>query len=287
MPLTDDPTAPGGNRADIPYTPQWWERLAQFVPPPFDWTDPRTPPPYDPGIGNEWVFGPRLDPVSGDPVGGIWQINSIPTSLLTGGGGTGRVQFPSEAALDAAQTAYYLAQAQNLPADLQASIANQQTQNYLTALSLQLQQRDITEQNYLDALRTGGGLQLDLRTIEETERANRAREAEDARRRGLDAATASISAYLRATELADARRLAAVQEQRALLPFMVDPNQQFFSGLGPDSPLAAAAGAFGLPFEPVPIQHTTINAAGLAETPQIPGGSILDYLNRLQQLGAV
>ncbi len=67
----------------------------------------------------------------------------------------------------------------------------------------------------------------------ETARANVARESNNAANRALSASTAAMSAYLQGTQLADARRLAAHQEARALLPSLVSEDREFFAGTGP------------------------------------------------------
>ena len=67
----------------------------------------------------------------------------------------------------------------------------------------------------------------------ETARANTAREQGAAAGRALSASTAAMSAYLQGTQLADARRLAAHQEARALLPSLVSEDREFFAGTGP------------------------------------------------------
>ena len=71
----------------------------------------------------------------------------------------------------------------------------------------------------------------------ETVRANEAREAGNAASRALSASTAAMSAYLQGTQLADARRLAAHQEARALLPSLVSEDRKFFAGTGPGESL--------------------------------------------------
>ncbi len=67
----------------------------------------------------------------------------------------------------------------------------------------------------------------------EAARANVAREAGNAAGRALSASTAAMEAYLQGTQLADARRLAAHQEARALLPSLVSEDREFFAGTGP------------------------------------------------------
>ncbi len=69
--------------------------------------------------------------------------------------------------------------------------------------------------------------------LAELNRSNEAREAGNAASRALTASTAAMEAYLQGTQLADARRLAAHQEARALLPDLVAPDREFFAGTGP------------------------------------------------------
>ncbi len=67
----------------------------------------------------------------------------------------------------------------------------------------------------------------------ESTRAALAREQGNNANRALSASTAAMSAYLQGTQLADARRLAAHQEARALLPSLVSEDREFFAGTGP------------------------------------------------------
>ncbi len=73
--------------------------------------------------------------------------------------------------------------------------------------------------------------------LKESTRAALAREGNNAANRALSASTAAMSAYLQGTQLADARRLAAHQEARALLPSLVSEDREFFAGTGPNSVL--------------------------------------------------
>ena len=207
-------------------------------------------------------------------------------------GGSSAVQFPSQAALDDAQTRLYDMQARMLPEEFYRDTANTnrafeledwdtRTNAYINALLAQLQAElgrgnlDVSRGN----LALGGrqqdfaekmgieNLGLDTRTLQETIRRNKASEVEAARGRGLEAASTALSGYMRASELSDARRLAALQEQRALLPLMVNPNQQFFSGMGPSDPLAQMTRGFGLGTSASPIQHATFRPQDLALPP--------------------
>ena len=90
--------------------------------------------------------------------------------------------------------------------------------------------------------------------LAETLRANKAAELETTRGRALDAASSAVNAFLQSQSLADARRLAGIQETRALLPSLVDPNRKFFESAG----AAHAARRSGLPFASTAIQHQQI-----------------------------
>ena len=116
-----------------------------------------------------------------------------------------------------------------------------------------------------------GELDLLNRQLAEDARHNRVTEANVQRQRALDAASQSMSAFLRATEAADARRLAAFDVSTALLPSLVDPNQEFFGG-GPGGALASASSRFGLPFTPSRVQHKQLVPASLAIAPEVGGG---------------
>lgn len=129
---------------------------------------------------------------------------------------------------------------------------------------------------------------LGLAELAEAERANRSRELEDSRRRALDAASAALGAFVTGTDLAGRRREAAFSEARQLLPFLAPPGQEFFSGLGPGDPLAAAFAARGGAFEPVPIVHKQLRPGALAEpvSPEEIGTGILDFIERAEARGA-
>ena len=103
-------------------------------------------------------------------------------------------------------------------------------------------------------------LGLSERTLGETIRSNKALEADRLRGHGLDAASTALSAYLRASEAADARKQGVLSTLPSLLPSLVDPNQEFFAGFEPGGILATAAKRFGLgDVEGVPIQHVALN----------------------------
>lgn len=90
--------------------------------------------------------------------------------------------------------------------------------------------------------------------LAETLRANKADELEATRRRALDAASGAVSAFLESQSLADARRLAGIQETRALLPSLIDPNRVNFG----TAASAHTGRRFGLPSTPTAIQHQQI-----------------------------
>lgn len=106
------------------------------------------------------------------------------------------------------------------------------------------------------------------------EQLRQARVAEEMAKRDslLETANSAMSAFLRSTELADARKLAAFQETRALLPMLVNKNQRYFSGMGPGGTLSTIMGRYNLPFEPVEIQHANLNPMELMQAP--PGSDL-------------
>ena len=199
----------------------------------------------------------------------------------SGDGGVGRSWLPGEQEMEARRLDQ---------ADLDRNILQQradeegrsnQALEYIRALEMQGQDRQFRERLGLDRDIFG----LNEKELDELIRANQADEAARARDRALAAAQSAVQNYLQAQSQADARRLSSVQEQRLLLPSMVDPNQQYFSGLGPDDPLAAMMGEFGLPFNPAPIQHTQIDAGALANPPVL-GEDILSQIRNMQGIGA-
>lgn len=102
----------------------------------------------------------------------------------------------------------------------------------------------------------------------ESGRANRAREAEAARQRALQASTDALSAYLQGTQLADSRRLSSFQEARALLPQLIDPDRKFFGGQGPGGFLDQFSQKFfGKPFEGAKVVPKTFRPGELAKAP--------------------
>lgn len=131
------------------------------------------------------------------------------------------------------------------------------------------------------------GQEIQRQGLAESVRSNKANEAAIARRRALDSAMGAVDSYLKGTQLADARRLAAFQESRALLPHMVNPQQKYFAGQEPGGPLATAASRFGLPFQGQEIQHKQL-APGIlagAPTPQLIGEPIMRKIEAVQEAG--
>jgi len=128
---------------------------------------------------------------------------------------------------------------------------------------------------------------IERQVAAEGRRANMAQEAEARKQRALSANATAIDAYLTGTQLADARRLSALQEARALLPSLVSPDQQYFAGQEPGGALSVASARFGLPFSPAEIQHTRLSPGALAQTPTRGdvGSDIINYIGQVQQAG--
>lgn len=191
--------------------------------------DPNQPPPPVPG--HTWVI---------DPTSGQWTLVSIPQWATEGPGGD---SSGSAAAMKAAGLQYDLG---------------------LKGLEVDWAQVGIDKDRV--------GIEREQTAIQrsgqlETVRANKANEAAIKRQRALDSATSAISAYLRGTELSDARRLAAFQESRALLPSLVNPTQKYFAGQEPGGALATTAANYGFGFTPTEIQHKTLSPSSLATAP--------------------
>ena len=122
--------------------------------------------------------------------------------------------------------------------------------------------------------------------LAEVERSNRITEAQRARGQALEAASNASQAYMEGMRLSDQRRLSAFQETRALLPYMVDPSQEFQGGLEPGGPLAGALAGLGLGFTPQRVPTTRLDPMSLATAPtdaQIGSG----LLTRLDQMQAI
>jgi hypothetical protein len=132
-----------------------------------------------------------------------------------------------------------------------------------------------------------GRLGVERQSQAELMRSNKAREAEDRKQRALDAASSALTSYLRGTELADARRLSAAQEARALLPSLVNPNQKYFGGQGPNEALSQASARFGLPFQGSEIVHKQMTPQVLAgaPTPALIGSEIVKHVKGVKKAG--
>jgi hypothetical protein len=123
----------------------------------------------------------------------------------------------------------------------------------------------------------------------ETQRSNKAQEAAIARQRALDAASKAVDSYLKGTELADARRLAAFSEARQLLPFAVNKGQKYSAGFEAGGPLSQAMQGYGFKFQPREVVRQTFKPGELAQTPtssQI-GAGVIDRIGDVERAGAV
>ena len=137
----------------------------------------------------------------------------------------------------------------------------------------------------LDAEISRGQLALDTEELAEMVRSNKVREAQEERGLALSSAVNAMDAYLRATEMADARRLSAFQEARSLLPSLVPEGQKYFSGFEPTGPLATAFAGINLPFSPVEIVHKKFRPGELAQQPDVGAGAFPGMLGPIQAAG--
>ncbi len=100
----------------------------------------------------------------------------------------------------------------------------------------------------------------------EQARHNRASEALGLRQIALEQAKAALSGYMDALSEIRQGRQGAISEARALLPMLVEPGKEFFSGFEPSGFLGGFAKEFGLPgFEPVRIQHKQLQPGTIAQ----------------------
>lgn len=216
-----------------------------------DFTNPRTRPPIDPGLGRQWVY---------DPTYGMWTTETTPSGGGDGGGG------------GASAAASLRGQ------DLDYQLGLKGVEVDWARVGIDREQMDVNRQ--LARVQQG--------ELAESTRSNKVQEAEAARQRALDAASNAMSAYMTGTQLADARRLASFQEARSLLPSLVDPNQRYQAGYEPGGPLATATERFGLPaMAPQQIQKKTLRPGDLAKAPtrgQI-GGGIMSGIEQIKQAG--
>ena len=171
-------------------------------------------------------------------------------------GPAGRTIFPSEVEVNQAQAALLRGQTGLLQPsfelnekDILASIAAMRA----------AQELDVREFEFSSEFST--------KTLEETIRANRAQEKSLAKDRALLAASAVADNYLQASQLADARRQAAMAETRLLAPQILPPGTEFIPGFGPDSALSQASEGFGFQFEPLEAFTIPVNPSALANPP--------------------
>jgi hypothetical protein len=239
----------------------------------------------DPGPGLMWATESAID----DNGVTMYYRDIVPIPDAPGSDGSGRAQFASEAERD-----YAMAE----QARMETSLMPEQHQMMVDRLAADLEQmgfdreiaireaKRLDSQLALQAFEAGGRLtlgqeeneirrlayeserelglgELDLgeRSLDEDIRSNLVREGELAKSRGLSSIEMALSGYLRATELKDARKLAALQETRAFLPSMVDPSQEFF--LDPSGPLGTSMGNYGLPFGGTEVQHMEVDPTAM------------------------
>lgn len=110
-------------------------------------------------------------------------------------------------------------------------------------------------------------------------------QAEKRKSRSLTAARDSLSAYLEASALSDARRLKAMQETRALLPQVVPRNMQYAPGFEPGGPLAGVARGLGADFAPFEMQHVQVDPSQLAQPGPI-NPEVMKAMAAMEALGA-
>lgn len=237
-------------------------------------TDPNQPP-YPPGIGLQWVHVPN-------PYGPgyIWDQVDDPSQQFGGGGGGGR-QGPTaeELAVDWAQIA---SQNRGQDLDLQSTMRGYDIEEELGRAGVNIDWANVG----IDRQRIGIERERSLierESLAERIRASKEQEAEDRKQRALDAASQAVDAYLRGSQLADARRLSAFQEKRALLPSLISPNQKYAPGQEPGGPLSEVSQRYGLPFNPFEVQHTQFNPDQLAMAPT-QGQIGSDIVNQVEQM---
>lgn len=241
------------------------------------YNDPRNPPPFPPGVGRQWVFEPNEYGEWG------WLPADDPSQQFGGGGGGRQGPTAEELAVDWAQIA---SQNRGQDLDLQASMRGYDVQEMLGLKGVEVDWANIgidKQRLGIDRERT----QIERQTLAESIRAAKEREAEDRKQRALEAASNAVDAYLRGSQLADARRLSAFQEKRALLPSLISPNQQYAPGQEPGGPLSEVSQRYGLPFQGFEVQHTQFNPGQLAAPPtqgQI-GSDIVGQVEQMRQMG--
>lgn len=282
--------APSGEPID-------WESLLQSLLTPQEQFEQDT---FVDAEGNRWIR---------NELTGEYQL--ISRADRGGGGSVGRVQFPSEVGLDLAQTDQIRAMIDllmpqfeleqdrfgleerrfgldQLDAERRQEIERllldvQQGRLSLDQLQAQIDVVLSRERLELEGMLGGRGLDIQESQLTLQRELGFASLEEQRKDRALDSALGAISSYLAGMSAADARRLSASQETRALIPFMVDPNQQFFSGMGPESALARASGPGFQPQEISSFEIPDPSQLAQAPTQEQIGGGLLDLLGGLPQ----
>ena len=266
---------PGPNDLPGPST-DWgftWPRGGGQVWDPYGNEPPRSPP----APGHAWTR--ELDN-AGDLV---WTQVAIPEWSVygPGGGGGARGPTPEELAVDYARIE---AEKRGQDLDFQAATRGYDVQKMLGLKGVEVDWANIgvdRQRARIDNER----MLTERQQLAEAIRASKEREAEDRKQRALDAASQAVDAYLRGSQLADARRLAAFDERRQLLPLMVDPNQRYAPGQEPGGAMATMAQRYGLPFTGSTIQHQTMNPSELALPPTPEQIGNIEGITALQQAG--
>ena len=261
MPWRNDPNSDPGY---TPYTA------------PDDPNDYGSPPPYAPAPGHQWTLVPNPRGY-GDKY--IWEQVSIPQWTQGGGGSAGPTA--EELAVDYARIE---AEKRGQDLDFQAATRGYDIEEMLGLKNVDIDWAKVGVDRQRAAIDKERQL-TERQQLSEQIRADKEREAEDRKQRALDAASQAVDAYLRGSQLADARRLAAFQEQRALLPSMVDPNQRYAPGQEPGGAMATMAQRYNLPFAGTEIQHQVMNPGALAAPPSPEQIGNMQGMTALQQSG--
>ena len=208
-------------------------------------------PTVDPGAGRQWVY---------DPLYGQWTSETMPEWIgnpSSGAGGAGADHYGADLS--------YKLGLKGLEVDwAKVGIDRQRIQNEKAMTAIQ------------------------AKSQAETSRSNKAQEYEARKQRALDAASSAVSAYLKGTELSDARRLASFQEARELLRYQVDPSQEYQAGMGPGGALSQAVQGFGMNFDPQKLPKSVFEPGKLQEAPttgQI-GAGIMSGIGGIKTAGA-
>jgi hypothetical protein len=110
-----------------------------------------------------------------------------------------------------------------------------------------------------------GELALLQAELAEQKRTNLAQEALATRRITLDRALNSLTAFNTAQDIADQRRLSAVDQARQLAGFLTPKGTEFFPGMEPTGALAQVSQTFGLPFGGAPVVEQEFDVGALAQ----------------------